>query len=193
MAINKSVRFKDGALTTSCASDSGIDMYLRIKLDSSTGKAVLAGNDVTGAGVAISKADSFGNFSFWTYNEAAALCHVAAGAVTKYAPVYAAASGKVASSGSVLIGFALEAATAAGDVIPVLSLASGTTIDPEVPEAAAVAALTDSSGGTASDTIAAAASTDYTKAEIANSFASLAKKINDVISSLKTAGLMASE
>lgn len=193
MAINKSVRFKDGALTTSCASDAGIDAYLRIKLDYSTGKAVLAGNDALGVGVAISKADAAGNFAFWTYNEPAAICHVAAGSVTKYAPVYAAASGKVASSGSVLVGFALEAATAAGDVIPVLCLTTGTTIDPEVPVAAKVTGLTDSSGGTASDTIAAAASTDYTKAEIANSIASLAKKINDVISALKTAGLMASE
>lgn len=121
MAINKSVRFKDGALTASAAANAGIDAYLRVNLDSTTGKAVLADATVKGVGVANAKIDQFGNFSFWTYNEAAALCHVASGAIAKYAPVYAAADGKIAASGTVLIGYALEAATAAGDVIPVVA------------------------------------------------------------------------
>jgi hypothetical protein len=45
---------------------------------------------------------------------------VAAGAITAGAPVYAAASGKIASSGTVFVGTALEAAGADNDVIEVL-------------------------------------------------------------------------
>lgn len=45
---------------------------------------------------------------------------VASEAITKNDPCYAAASGKVAASGTVLIGIALEAATSNGDVIEVL-------------------------------------------------------------------------
>jgi len=45
---------------------------------------------------------------------------VASAAITANAYVYAAASGKIASTGSLLIGRALEAATADGDVIEVL-------------------------------------------------------------------------
>lgn len=122
MAINKSVRFKDGALTVPAAS--GVDAYLRVNLDSTTGKAVLAGATVKGVGVANCKPDANENITFWTYNEAAALCHVASGAVSKFAPVYAAADGKIAASGTILIGFALEAAAAAGDVIPVVAVGS---------------------------------------------------------------------
>ena len=61
MAILKSVRFKTGALTGFTASDSGVDQYLRVKLDSSTGKLVLAGADDMGVGVAEKKAN--GRFS----------------------------------------------------------------------------------------------------------------------------------
>lgn len=46
---------------------------------------------------------------------------VASEAITRGAAVYAAAGGKVASTGSVFVGTALEAATADGDVIEVLS------------------------------------------------------------------------
>lgn len=45
---------------------------------------------------------------------------VASGAISANAAVYAAASGKVAGSGTILIGIALEAATADGDIIEVL-------------------------------------------------------------------------
>lgn len=133
MAINKSVRFKTGALTAQTASNSGIDAYLRVVLDTTTGKAVLAGADAAGVGVAIGKADAQSNITFWTYLEPGTLCHVAAGAIAKYAPVYAAANGKIASSGTVQIGIAMEAAGAAGDVISVLA-------------AGIVAASDDSSG-----------------------------------------------
>ena len=50
---------------------------------------------------------------------------VANGAISSGAPVYAAASGKIASSGTVLEGYAQGAATADGDVIEVLGVQSG--------------------------------------------------------------------
>lgn len=189
MAILKSVRFKTGALTGFTASDSGVDQYLRVKLDSSTGKLVLAGNDAMGVGVAEKKANESGLVTYWTFLEPGALCCVAAGAVTKYAPVYAAASGKVASSGTVIVGFALEAATSSGDIIAVLPFPTGgaSTV---IPKAAKVAALTDNTGGTAADTIPAAAGEAWTKTETDNAVKSLSTKINAVISALQGAGLM---
>lgn len=56
---------------------------------------------------------------------------VAAGAIS-VGPVYAAASGKIASSGTVLEGFALETASADGDIIEVLMLdiAAGALMGP---------------------------------------------------------------
>lgn len=52
-----------------------------------------------------------------------------------------------------------------------------------------VVALTDNSGGTASDTLAAVEAT-YTEATIENTVASLAAKINAIITALQDAGLM---
>lgn len=189
MALNKEVRWKTGALTAATASDSGVDQYLRVKLDSSTGKLVVAGNDTMGVGVAIRKADPQGNVAYWTFLEAGALCCVAAGAVTKYASVYAAADGKVASSGTVIVGFALEAATASGDVIAVLPFPTGgaSTV---IPKAAKVTAFIDNTGGTAADTIPAAAGDTWTKSETDNAVKSLSTKINAVISAMQSAGLM---
>lgn len=189
MALNKEVRFKTGALTAATASDSGVDQYLRVKLDSSTGKVALAGNDTMGVGVAIKKADPQGNVSYWTFLEPGALCCVAGGAITKYAPVYAAANGKVASSGTVIVGFALEAATASGDIIAILPFATGgaSTV---IPKAAKVAALIDNTGGTAAETIPAAAGESWTKTEIDNAVKSLSTKINSVLTALTNAGIM---
>ncbi len=50
---------------------------------------------------------------------------VASGSITAGNPVYAAASGKVAGSGTVLEGYALESATTNGDIIEVMSLEAG--------------------------------------------------------------------
>jgi len=52
---------------------------------------------------------------------------VAAGAITAGATVYQAASGKVASTGTVVVGIALTGATAANDVIEVMYLANKQT------------------------------------------------------------------
>lgn len=52
------------------------------------------------------------------------------------------------------------------------------------PEIAALVALTDSSGGTAGDTIADVPGS-YTEATLANQLASLAGKVNAIIAALK--------
>lgn len=58
---------------------------------------------------------------------------IASGAITAGNPVYAAASGKVAGSGTVVEGIALEAATTDGDIIEVMMMpASGVTPVPRV-------------------------------------------------------------
>lgn len=55
--------------------------------------------------------------------------------------------------------------------------------------AAAQVALTDNSGGTASDTLAAISGT-YSQAEVRNSIASLAAKINEIRTVLVNLGFM---
>lgn len=52
-----------------------------------------------------------------------------------------------------------------------------------------VAPLTDNSGGTASDTLAAIEAS-YTEATIENTVASLAAKVNELLAELTDAGLM---
>lgn len=59
-----------------------------------------------------------------------------------------------------------------------------------VPAGTTVVALTDSSGGTAGNTIADVPAA-YTEATLANQLASLAAKINEIRSVLVTAGLIA--
>ena len=53
----------------------------------------------------------------------------------------------------------------------------------------AVKSLTDNSGGTASDTIAAIGGT-YSQSEVANAIASLAKKVNQLIDAMEKRGLL---
>lgn len=55
---------------------------------------------------------------------------------------------------------------------------------------AALTSLTDSSGGTASDTIAVIGGT-YAQAEVANAVASLAAKVEALTVALETAGILA--
>lgn len=55
---------------------------------------------------------------------------------------------------------------------------------------AAITSLTDSSGGTANDTIQSVSAT-YTQAEVANNFADLAAKVNAIIAALRAARVIA--
>lgn len=56
---------------------------------------------------------------------------------------------------------------------------------------AAIVSLTDSSGGTASDTVAAIEAT-YTQATIRNALASIIAKQNAILAALRTAGIIVS-
>jgi|GEM_PF-3061235 len=58
-------------------------------------------------------------------------------------------------------------------------------------QGSAVTGLTDNSGGTASDTIAAIGAT-YDQAEVRNAVASLAAKIEEILTALETQGIIAS-
>lgn len=55
---------------------------------------------------------------------------------------------------------------------------------------AAIVSLTDSSGGTANDTLQAISGT-YVQAEVANNFADLAAKVNAILVALRNHGLIA--
>jgi hypothetical protein len=55
----------------------------------------------------------------------------------------------------------------------------------------AITGLTDNSGGTAADTIAAIGAT-YSQAEVQNAVASLAAKIEEILTALETQGTIAS-
>lgn len=56
--------------------------------------------------------------------------------------------------------------------------------------AAAITNLTDSSGGTANDTIEDVPAV-YTEAALANNFADLAAKVNAILTALRSAGVIA--
>lgn len=64
-------------------------------------------------------------------------------------------------------------------------IAAGSAIAP----GAAVTSLTDNTGGTASDTLADVPGA-YTEATLANQLASLAAKINTIITRLRTVGII---
>ena len=57
-------------------------------------------------------------------------------------------------------------------------------------QGAAIASLTDSSGGTANDTLEAISAT-YVQAEVRNSFADLGAKVNAILVRLRDVGIIA--
>ena len=111
-------QFIDGP-TRQFTSNGAIAQYLRVVL--SSGVLSAAGATVPCLGTAedpILAADTVGTVRL--RNAGGTRKMVAAGAITLGNPVYAAASGRVASTGTVMEGIALEAAAASGDVIEVL-------------------------------------------------------------------------
>lgn len=111
-------QFIDGP-TRQFTSNGAIAQYLRVVL--SSGVLAAAGATVPCIGTAedpILAADTVGTVRL--RNAGGTRKMVAAGAITLGNPVYAAASGRVASTGTVMEGIALEAAAANGDVIEVL-------------------------------------------------------------------------
>jgi len=138
--------------------DAAIAQYLRVKA-SSTGCAVAGASDIS---IGSLREASFAAGDYRTVllrSKAGTHKMVASDAIAKGNPVYAAASGKVAPSGSVYEGIALCAAAANGDVIEVMTspntdistaIAGTTAAAFEVDSDAATPkiALTGQSGGT---------------------------------------------
>ena len=111
-------QFIDGP-TRQFTSNGAIAQYLRVVL--SSGVLAAAGATVPCIGTAedpILAADTTGTVRL--RNASGTRKMVASSAITLGNPVYASASGRVASTGTVMEGIALEAAAASGDVIEVL-------------------------------------------------------------------------
>lgn len=90
--------------------------FTRVK--TSTGKITNAGSEERAIGIVQQAASADGDIvSVKLINAGGTFKVVAAEAITQGAPVYAAASGQVDSAGTLVMGWALEAATAANDVI----------------------------------------------------------------------------
>jgi hypothetical protein len=70
-----------------------------------------------------------------------------------------------------------------------LNVETGGVIKANGTQASAIVNLTDSSGGTANDTIQAVGGT-YTQAEVANNFADLAAKVNAILNAIRGAGII---
>lgn len=112
------------APTKGFVAGAAIDQYLRVIL--SAGKLSVAGSSDLSMGTM--EAPSFAdgdNVAVRLRTAEGTRKMIASGAITGGNPVYAAASGKIASSGSVLEGYALETSTADGDIIEVMSLEAG--------------------------------------------------------------------
>jgi len=111
--------------TRTFQASAALDKYLRVKL--SSGKLAAAGIGEGGLGTldrAALASDDYVPVRLWTAQGTRKM--VAAGAVTQFANVYAAASGKVDDTNSGhYLGIALQAATADDDIIEVLPLTGG--------------------------------------------------------------------
>lgn len=101
-----------------------LGQYLRVKISAS--KLALAGAADRSIGTMPAPAFADGDPATVTLrNKMGTRRMIANGAVTAYTNVYSAASGKVSATGIYYEGMALEAATADGDVIEVLTLEDG--------------------------------------------------------------------
>jgi hypothetical protein len=93
-----------------------ITKYQRVKLTAANTVNV-AGDEETAIGVAMENVASGDPVGIKLLNDGGVIPVVAAGAITAATSVYGAASGRVEGSGTTAIGSAIEAATAAGQVI----------------------------------------------------------------------------
>ncbi len=123
------------------------------------------------------------------------------GAITAGTAVYNDEGEVTATAGSnKFIGFAFEDAASDAEFVDVKLSSPGSAGAGSAPVAATVAALTDSSGGTANSTLqliatgtpADLAAQGAINAAAANNFADLAAKTNAILTALKDAGLMSS-
>ena len=166
-----------------------IDEGIRVKIDSD-GKVSAAGATDAWIGTTTHYVAADGVVTVRLRNAPGTALFTASAAVTRGNKLYPTASGKVddAAGTGVFTGFvAVEAATADGDLIeaaPVDVVA--------FTAAAAQVALTDSSGGTANDTIAAVGATNASDVSgtINDNFADVAAKINALRTALVNAGII---
>lgn len=109
---------------------SAINKYLRVKL--SSGTLTTAGITDREIGVLTDRAEASVHTNVLLRTAAGTTPMVASAAITAGALVYTAASGKIGNSASTayLVGIALEAATADGDIIEVLRNSHGDTVVP---------------------------------------------------------------
>jgi hypothetical protein len=114
-------QYIDGPVKSLVAA-AAIALYLRVGQNSS-GQAYLAGAGDAGMGTVFSPSLAANeSLSVRLWNASGTHKMVASGAITRAALVYAAAGGKVAASGSVCLGVAMETSTADNDVIEVFPL-----------------------------------------------------------------------
>jgi hypothetical protein len=100
-----------------------LDAYVRVKL--SSGEVVVAGLNEVAIGVTLANVAAGGLVPVRLLNSQGTAFMTAAAAITSGAAVRGAASGKIDDTGvGPVIGYAEEAATAAGDVIEVLLVGS---------------------------------------------------------------------
>jgi hypothetical protein len=108
--------------------DEAIGLHLRVKFDSDS-RVTLAGAAEVSIGTAVTQAFAAADDITVRLRTAAGTRKmVASEAITAGNFVFSAAGGKIAADGSVLEGEALEAATADGDIIEVMTLGSGTVL-----------------------------------------------------------------
>lgn len=111
--------------TKALTAGAAIDQYLRVKLNSSNLLVVATAADNA---LGVMEVESFASGDVVAVRLRSApgtRKMVASGAITQGNLVYAAASGKVASSGTVVEGVALETTTTDGDILEVMPMAVG--------------------------------------------------------------------
>lgn len=111
-------QYTEGPTKAFPISSTAIGQFLRVRNPASI--ALAGANDVSLGTMEASTQTTDTSATVRMANSAGTRCMVANGAIAVGSPVFAAASGKVASTGAIYEGIALEAASADGDVIEVL-------------------------------------------------------------------------
>lgn len=148
-----------------------VAMHARVKIDNSTGKATVCGASDRSNGISATSAAADGDKLTVTLpNQAGTRKMIASGAITQFVKVYAAAAGKIASSGTIIEGIAWQAATEDGHIIEVWPISeddlepSATIADPSAPTAySAVTDMTDPVAKAEGEAVSAALATLVTE------------------------------
>ena len=167
-----------GTFSVPCSQSSNLAAYLRVKIDATYGLA-LAGASDNEIGVLANTwvATGLGSSKYATLcgSNAGVAKYTAHGSISQYAAVYAAANGQVAGSGTLFLGYALDAGTASGDIIRVSRdwpKTSGVTpngiVNPTVATLAAAGTVSASPAQIASQIVTVTASTGTKAVKLPN-------------------------